>query len=109
MATSDVEALVLPAESYHKLIAMHPDLEIAISQLVSDRLGGRRRDAFCGKTLDRYELLHCINRGGMGVIYEAREIDSGRRVALKMLRHRFIYDDKTQRRFEMESRLLEQL
>lgn len=55
VATSDVEALVLPAESYHKLIPMHPELEIAISQLVSDRLGSRRRDAFRGKTLDRYE------------------------------------------------------
>ena len=109
VATSDVEALVLPADSYHRLIAEHPELEIAISQLVSDRLGGRRRDALCGKTLDRYELLHCINRGGMGVVYEAREIDSDVRVALKMLRHRFIYDDQTQHRFEMESRLLEEL
>ena len=109
VATSDVEALVLSATGYRMLIAEHPELEIAISQLVSDRLGGRRRDALCGKLLDRYKLLRCINRGGMGVVYEAKEVDTDHRVALKMLRHRFIYDNKVQSRFEQEAKLLESL
>ncbi|MGI9472657.1 MAG: protein kinase domain-containing protein [Rubripirellula sp.] len=109
VATSDVEALVLSAQGYSDLKSQHPELEIAISQLVSDRLGGRRRDALCGKVLDHYELIQCINRGGMGVVYEAKDIDTGGHVALKMLRHRFIYDDQMQSRFDLEAQLLEEL
>ena len=109
VATSDVEALVLPTEAYQALRSPHPELEIALSQLVSDRLGGRRHDALCGKTICGYLLRRCINRGGMGVVYEAKDLEGGERVALKMLRHRFIYDDQMQQRFEQEARLLENL
>lgn len=35
---------------------------------------------------DRFTLGRCIGQGAMGTVYEAHEQDSGRRVALKMLR-----------------------
>jgi tRNA A-37 threonylcarbamoyl transferase component Bud32 len=110
VATSDVDALVLSSASYELLKEKHPELEIALSQLVSDRLGGRRHDALCGKTIGAYRLKRCINRGGMGVVYEANKVGAdgsiGEAVALKMLRHRFIYDDQMQSRFDQEARLL---
>lgn len=109
IATSDVEALVLSTESYHRLIASHPELEIALSQLVSDRLGGRAHDALCGKEVGGYRLIRCLNRGGMGVVYQAESLDGGQQVALKMLRHRFIYDAQMQARFEQEAQLLTSL
>lgn len=109
VATSDVKALSLSADAYHAMKAEHPEMEIALSQLVSDRLGGRKHDALCGKTIGDYQLVRCINRGGMGVVYEARHIRSGLAVALKMLRHRFIYDDMMQSRFDQEAVLLEGL
>ncbi len=109
IATSDVEALVLSNEGYHEITSAHPELEIALSQLVSDRLGGRKRDALCGKVIGDYRLVQCINRGGMGVVYEARKVGDNESVALKMLRHRFIYDDQMLSRFDQEARLLEDL
>ena len=109
VATSDVDALVLSTEGYQELKAEHPELEIALSQLVSDRLGGRKHDALCGKTIGDYQMVRCINRGGMGVVYEAERIGTAETVALKMLRHRFIYDDQMQSRFEQEAKLLEEL
>lgn len=113
VATSDVDALVLSTTDYERLTDQHPELEIALSQLVSDRLGGRRHDALCGKTINGFQLTRCINRGGMGVVYEAQRIDVAggepEPVALKMLRHRFIYDDQMQSRFEQEAQLLAEL
>lgn len=106
VAISDVEVLALSMDGYRRLKRDHPELEIALSQLVSDRLGGRRHDALCGKPIGNYRLEHCINRGGMGVVYQARQIDGGEPVALKMLRHRFIYDDAMQSRFDQEADLL---
>ena len=109
VATSDVNAMVLSTEGYQDLKAKHPELEIALSQLVSDRLGCRKHDALCGKTFDDYKLVRCISRGGMGVVYEAERVATGERVALKMLRHRFIYDDPMVRRFDQEAKLVEDL
>ena len=111
VATADVQAMVLSTDGYKQLIEKHPELEIALSQIVSDRLGGRMHDALCGKTIGNYEPVRCISRGGMGVVYEARPSrgEPSDHVALKMLRHRFIYDDQVQNQFDQEARLLEDL
>ncbi len=109
IATTDVLALVLSVEDFEQLREQYPELEIALSQIVSDRLGQCSHDALCGKSLGGYRLLRCISRGAMGVVYEAIcEADSGR-VALKMLRHRFLSDNRAQSRFDLEADILRTL
>lgn len=38
-----------------------------------------------GVVAGRYRLLDVIGRGGMGTVYEAEHVQSGQRLALKML------------------------
>jgi serine/threonine protein kinase len=99
----------LPAEAIGGLLVEFPEIEIALSQLVSDRLGHRTQDALCGKSLGGYRLRHCISRGAMGVVYAVERQSDGSPHALKMLRHRFIYTPRVVQRFEQEAEFLRKL
>jgi hypothetical protein len=51
-----------------------------------------------------YRVVRPLGKGGMGQVYEAEEIDSGRRIALKLL-SRGLGDDEERERFLSEGRL----
>lgn len=51
-----------------------------------------------------YRVLRLLGRGGMGAVYEAEQVDTGRRVALKVLGHT-IDSPEMRKRFLREGRL----
>lgn len=59
-----------------------------------------------GRRLSHYEILAEEGRGGMGIVYRARDTKLGRDVALKVLPKDFVQDPGRVARFEREARVL---
>lgn len=57
-----------------------------------------------GKVLDqRYELVEFIGKGGMALVYRAKDNRTGHQVAVKILRPEFIEDQEFLERFDREA------
>jgi len=57
-----------------------------------------------GEQLGHYAIIRALGAGGMGAVYEAQDLESGRRVALKVLSHKLDSPDARERFFR-EGRL----
>lgn len=109
VAVTDTRVLVLSAADFDALAAKNPELTIVLTNLVADRLGRALHDGLGGKVLNGYRVLGTVGRGGMAVVYEATELATGERVALKMMSHRLAYQPGAASRFEREARIVEPL
>jgi serine/threonine-protein kinase len=63
-------------------------------------------DKLVGRVLaERYQILHRLGEGAMGIVYKARHVKVGRLFAVKVLHTRTLADPKVLRRFEREAEL----
>ena len=62
-------------------------------------------EAWIGRVLGgRYQVERLLGRGGMGLVFEARHVAVGRRVAVKLLRPEFARSEEAIARFHREAR-----
>ena len=108
-AITPVEALALPAVRFHELAKQYPVISQVLTQVISRRLGQPgRHDVLFGKTFDGYRIIRRLGRGGMGVVYQAEELATGRCVALKMMSHRLVYEPGAREQFQREADIIQQ-
>jgi serine/threonine protein kinase len=62
-----------------------------------------------GDKFGSYQILAPIGAGGMGEVYQARDIKLGRDVAIKVLPEAFAHDSERLSRFQREAKLLASL
>ena len=62
-------------------------------------------DGLIGETIaNNFRLVKRIGSGAMGRVYQAEQLSLGKMVAIKILRHELMADEKLLRRFELEAR-----
>ncbi|MGQ0636912.1 MAG: protein kinase domain-containing protein [Planctomycetaceae bacterium] len=93
--------------SYDRVPGLAPQL-VSVAPLDSEGRADRpdsRRSWWDGQgqRLGDYELLHEIGRGGMAIVYEARQLSLRRRVALKVLPFAAMFDERHLQRFKNEA------
>lgn len=84
-----------------------PALELvgnALSSSDDAMLGAAAADRVGQLRLGDFQMVRELGRGGMGVVYEARQISMGRQVALKILPFAALADEMPLRRFKNEVR-----
>ena len=108
-AIGTVRVAAISAKHFRRLAVRYPILGSSLGHLVASRLGQAPIDTLAGKVLHGYRLHRCVGRGGMGIVYEAKRVADGQRVALKMLSHRFAYDFEVQQRFDREIQICRSL
>ena len=64
---------------------------------------------FIGKTVDSYQILDVVGRGGMGIVYKAKDLMLEKDVAVKMMDARLDPEGRLLKRFQDEARALAKL
>jgi serine/threonine protein kinase len=66
-------------------------------------------ETIVGKEIDNYQILSVLGKGGMGIVYKARDLSLDRDVAIKMMDATLTREETFLKRFQSEARALAKL
>ncbi len=84
-----------------------PAVEIAAREIAEDR--AEQPPDFAGQTFLHYRIVKRVGRGGMGEVYQAKDLSLGRIVGIKVIPREFASDSDRIARFQREAKLLASL
>lgn len=100
--SNEVSSRALGAGAYEAVPRLAPrDKLLSSIRAASDQ--GKRILEGGSERLGPYDLLEILGRGGMSIVYRARDSRTGQEVALKILRHDLTNDAEYVARFQRES------
>ena len=70
----------------------------------SDTVVSTLEELYSGQVFGRYELIQELGRGGMGVVWKARDVDLDRFVAIKLILPNHVESEVGIKRFQAEAR-----
>jgi WD40 repeat protein/tRNA A-37 threonylcarbamoyl transferase component Bud32 len=101
------------SDRLRRMFQIHADLNDSVDSATSHSTPPTRatpeQPAVPGRIMGRYELLEPIGRGGMGVVYRARQVKLNRLVALKVILASEHVCPKEKIRFRTEAEMLARL
>src|SRR5256885_9123901 len=100
---------VLSDEPLERAVEAAANRSFPESSLGESALGDKADAAQSLMRIGGYQILSEIARGGMGIVYRARQLDPARTVALKMLLPHLLGSAGTAERFRLEVRALTEL
>lgn len=100
------------APSLDTLYEKHPDFADGIREYFHEKdqlASSLQMPTVDAIQIDGYEMVKEIGRGGMGVVFEARQLSLGRSVAIKVLRDAALSSPSMRARFDKEAQLIAKL
>lgn len=104
-------ASLLAHENKGEALLRSPALEVAGRMMAKENHSDSPRSStsMIGKTVSHYRIVAKIGQGGMGEVYQAKDLTLGRDVAIKVLPEEFARDTDRVARFQREAKLLASL
>lgn len=104
-ADSETVCVIIDKRPLYRLLRAVPTAASFMTELVGQRLVDGRQIRRVGK----YQVLHEIGHGGMAIVYAGYHPQLRRSVAIKMLKHAYVFDEAFARQFFAEAAVVARL